>query len=201
MVWAARTSAVVGIVSLCFLAGSSIPALALALAWSPNGLFLYLYMRGGLHLPRFLQPVKPIEPVLYRWIGVGLVKRIVATRVWPMMHGFEPPPKLKNRQELLERTEHTARGAETCHAVTFVFAVFVALICLAIGRIAGALWILAFNLLLNGYPVMLQRVHRWRLQQLRARFREPSQALEPTPMLVTPRADARVAPSTRVADL
>ena len=29
----------------------------------------------------------------------------------------------------------------------------------------------------------------------------PNQALQPTPMLVTPRADARVAPSTGVADL
>ena len=31
--------------------------------------------------------------------------------------------------------------------------------------------------------------------------RRPNQALQPTPMLVTPRADARVAPSTGVADL
>ena len=30
---------------------------------------------------------------------------------------------------------------------------------------------------------------------------KPNQALQPTPMLVTPRADARVAPSTGVADL
>jgi hypothetical protein len=31
--------------------------------------------------------------------------------------------------------------------------------------------------------------------------KRPNQALQPTPMLVTPRADARVAPSTGVADL
>jgi hypothetical protein len=30
------------------------------------------------------------------------------------------------------------------------------------------MWIFAFNLLLNGYPVMLQRVNRWRVQQVRA---------------------------------
>ena len=34
-----------------------------------------------------------------------------------------------------------------------------------------------------------------------AMSRGPNQALQPTPMLVTPRADARVAPSTGVADL
>jgi hypothetical protein len=175
MVWALRITAVGGIVFLCFLARSGIPALASALAWGPNGLFLSLFMRGALHLPRFLEPVRPIEPVLYRWVGVGLVKQITATRVWPMMNGLEPPPKLKHRQEFLDRTEHSARGAEICHAATFVLAVFVALIFLVVGRISEALWILGFDLVLNGYPVMLQRVHRWRLQQIRARFKEPDQ--------------------------
>jgi hypothetical protein len=30
------------------------------------------------------------------------------------------------------------------------------------------MWIVAFNVLLNGYPVMLQRANRWRVQQIRA---------------------------------
>ncbi len=168
MIWALRIAAVVSLVGLNFLAGSGTPSLAFAVAWGPNGLFLWLYMRGNLHLPRFLEPVKPIEPVLYRWVGVGLVKRIVATRVWPVMNGFEPPPKLKNRHESLDRTEETARAAEICHAATFALAAVGASVCLAVGRISDALWVLAFNLLLNGYPVMLQRVHRWRIQQVRA---------------------------------
>jgi hypothetical protein len=175
MIWALRIVAVVSIVFLCYLAGSGIPSLALGVVWVPNVLFLSAFMRGALRLPRFVEPVKPIEPVLYRWIGVGLVKRIVATPLWPMVHGFKPPPKLKNRQEILDRTEHTARGAELCHGATFVLALFVGLICLAVGRISEALWILAFNLVLNGYPVMLQRTHRWRIQQVRAQVtsREP----------------------------
>jgi hypothetical protein len=168
MVWALRITAVGIIIGLCVLAGSGIPSLALAVVWGPNGLFLSLFMRGALHLPRFLEPVKPVEHVLYRWVGVGLVKKIVATRVWPLMHGFEPPPKPKNRQELLERTELSTKGAEVCHGATFILALFVALFCLAVGRFFEAMWIFAFNVLLNGYPVMLQRVNRWRLQQLRA---------------------------------
>lgn len=167
-IWALRITAIGSIVLLCVLAGSGIPSLAFALVWCPNGLFLAAFMRGTLHLPRFLEPVKPIEPVLYRWLGIGLVKRIVANPLWPMMHGFEPPPKLMNRQAFLDRAEHSARGAEICHAATFVFAFFLALVCLAFGRVSEALWILGFNLLLNGYPVLLQRVHRWRFQQVRA---------------------------------
>lgn len=66
-------------------------------------------MRGALRLPHFLVRVLPMEPVLYRWVGVGLVKRIVATRMWPLMNGFKPPPKPRTRQELLVRIELSRR--------------------------------------------------------------------------------------------
>lgn len=173
-VWGLRLLAMGSIVFLCSLAGSGLPALAFALAWGPNGLFLLAFTRGALQLPRFLVPVRPIEPVIYRRLGVGLVKRIVATRMWPLMNGLEPPPKSKNRQELLERTELTTKGAEVCHGATFILVFFVALFCLAVGQYSEVLWIFAFNLLLNGYPVMLQRVNRWRVQQVRALAREES---------------------------
>ncbi len=140
-----------------------------AFAERPNGLFLWAFMRGRLPFPRFLEPVNPIEPVLYRWLGVGLVKRIVANRIWPMLNGFDVPPKLTNGQQSLDRTEIMMKGAEICHGATFILAFSVALFCLAVGRIPQAAWILVFNQLLNGYPVMLQRANRWRIQQLRAK--------------------------------
>jgi len=155
-------------VFLCTLASSSLPMWAFALTWVPNGFFLSAYVKGALRLPQYLEPVHPVESLIYRWAGVGLIKRIVETRTWPMLGGFLPPPKAKNRQELLNRTEETARGAEVCHAATFILALLVLLTCLAMNKIAAAIWIFAFNMLLNGYPVMLQRTHRWRIQQIRA---------------------------------
>jgi hypothetical protein len=154
------------------LAGSPFPAFAFGLAWGPNGLFLIWFMRGALHLPRFLVSVHPSEPVLYRLLGVGFVKRIVATRIWPLMNGWEPPPKPRNRQELLDRVESATRGAEVCHGATFILASLVALLLLALGQFPEAAWVVAFNVLLNGYPVMLQRVNRWRVQQIRASTRQ-----------------------------
>jgi hypothetical protein len=150
------------------LTGSPFAAVAFALAWGPNGLFLMWFMRGALHLPRFLVPVHPIEPVLYRWVGVGFVKRIVATRMWPLMHGWKPLPKPRDRQELLDRVEVSTIGAEVCHGATFILASLVALFLLVVGQFPEAMWIVAFNVLLNGYPVMLQRANRWRVQQIRA---------------------------------
>jgi hypothetical protein len=173
-VWALRILIVATIIFLCSMAGSGIPSLAIALVWGPNGLFLSAYLRGRLHFPAFLEPVKPFEPVFYRWLGVGLVKRIVANPLWPMLLGFDVPAKLTNCRESLDRTETTMRAAEICHAATFVLAFSIALFCLAVGRIREAAWILVFNLLLNGYPVMLQRVNRWRVQQLRAKVDQQS---------------------------
>ena len=171
-VWGLLILIIAGIMFLCVIAGSSAPALGLTLAWVPNLLFLLALQRGALRLPRFLVSVKPIEPVLYRWVGVGLVKRIVATRMWPLLFGADPPEKLKNNQESLDRAELMMMGAEVCHGATFILMFPVALYFLAVGRISEVFWILGFNLLLNGYPVMLQRTNRWRIQQVRAKVHQ-----------------------------
>lgn len=170
-VWGLRILIVASILFLSVITGSSAPALGLMLAEMPNILFLFAFTRGAPHLPRFLVSVKPIEPVLYRWVGVGLVKRIVATRMWPLLFGADPPEKLKTNREALDRAELTMRGAEVCHGATFILMFPVALYYLAVGRIPEVFWILGFNLVLNGYPVMLQRANRWRIQQVRAKSR------------------------------
>lgn len=166
-VWALRIALILVIVILA-MQTSGIAALAFAVAWGPNGLFLWLFMQGRLKLPRALEPIHPIEPVLYRWLGVGWVKRIVATPLWPQINGFDVPPKATNRRDLLNRTDLSAQGAEICHLATFVGASLIALLPLAAGNISVAVWIVVLNVVLNGYPVMLQRCHRWRIQRIRA---------------------------------
>ncbi len=72
-----------------------------------------------------------------------------------------------NRLELLDRVELSTKGAEVCHGLTFILALAVAVICLALGQTSAAVWILVFNMALNGYPVMLQRSNRGRVQRVR----------------------------------
>jgi hypothetical protein len=166
-VWTLRVLIVSAIVLLCAWAKSGIPSWGVCIAWSPNGLFLWAFMRGTLRFPRFLEPVHRVEPVIYRWLGVGLVKRIVANRVWPMLHGVTPPSKPSARADFLDRIELDMKTAEICHAATFVLASCVAAYYLADGRASVAIWISVFNVALNAYPVMLQRSNRWRMQQAR----------------------------------
>jgi hypothetical protein len=151
-------------------ASSGMAALAFAVSSGANLLFLRLFMRGSLSLPRVLEQVHEIEPVIYHWLGVGLVKRIVATRLWPVLIGFDPPPQSKSRQDLLNRTEMAARGAEVCHAATFALTSLVGLVFLSVDNVTAAVWIAGCSVVLDGYPVMMQRCHRWRVQCIRAQI-------------------------------
>ena len=170
--WALRLLVLVGIALLCRLAHSGNPAFAFALAWVPNYVFLGAAMMGVLRLPRILEPVHRMEPVLYRWLGVGLIKWLVTTRAWLMLVGWQLPGGAASRHSVLERIELMSKGAEVCHGASFVFASSIAVLCLAFGSTVTGVWILAFNVVLNAYPIMLQRSIRWRVRQARYRAGE-----------------------------
>lgn len=167
-VWSLRLVVLGCIAALCVADGSPGPALAFALCWIPNGIFLALLVAGAFRLPAFLVPVHPIEPALYRWLGVGLVKWIVTRKAWLLLVGLEPPKKANSRDELLDRAEAVTKGAEACHGATLLLALAVAILFALFGHTRPAIWISAFNVALNVYPVLLQRSNRWRLHQFRA---------------------------------
>ena len=168
VVWTLRLLVLAALAILCRVVGSWRPAIAFAVALVPGIVFVTAYLAGVLRFPRCLVAVYPWEPVLYRWIGVGLAKRLVATRLWPEFVGVVPPPKPTHRHELLDYTEGATRGAEISHWASFVVALLIATACLCGGRSGIAAWILVFNVLINGYPIMVQRSNRWRVQQVRA---------------------------------
>lgn len=97
-VWGLRLLAFAALFGVCTLVGSGAPAGGFAVAFAPNGLFLCLYGRGTLRMPHFFEYVHPVEPRIYHWLGIGLVKRIVETRWWPMFFGSPPPAKIANRE-------------------------------------------------------------------------------------------------------
>jgi hypothetical protein len=172
-IWLLRLLVVVALVLLCVAAGSYAPAFAVTLVWGMTGLTFWAFLIGALRLPRFLLPVGRLEPAIYRRLGVGFVKKLVATRTWPVLNGFPPPEKLAGDQEALDRAEFTMQGAEVCHGAAFLLVLPVALFFLVNGRTAEVMWILAFNILLHAYPVMLQRSNRWRVQKVRQRRQVP----------------------------
>ena len=65
------------------------------------------------------------------------------------------------------------RSAEAAHGVAFGVMVSFSAIAFIAGSIEAACWLFLFNVLGNGYPVMLQRYNRGRIERLhRMRFNE-----------------------------
>ena len=109
---------------------------------------------------------------VYERLGVRIVK-------WLLRRGplavFNPdlhlPPPDARTPEAIARLEQGMRDAEASHAILLVVTVAVAAQAALRGWWAAAAWTLLFDVLVNGYPVMLQRYNRARLAR---RFATPA---------------------------
>jgi hypothetical protein len=115
-------------------------------------------------LPARTYDLRPFERDgrLYERLGVRVAKRLL--RRGPL-HVFNPklhlPPVIDAQN--LATLDAAMRNAETNHVIMFLIVVLVIAHALARGWWDAAAWTLVFNVLINAYPVMLQRYNRGRL--------------------------------------
>jgi hypothetical protein len=110
---------------------------------------------------------------VYERLGVRVAKYLLTSRVWR-----NPAFLFRSRGDrMLAALDDTLREAETGHVLAFGAMLFFTVYALAHTwwEIAG--WLTCFNVLVNGYPILLQRYNRGRLEELR---RRRSQARGPT---------------------
>lgn len=113
------------------------------------------------HLPAGWHRLRRFERSgrVYELLGVRVVK-------WLLRRGplavFNPHLHLpaERTPEHLARLEQRMKDAEASHAILLVLTLAVVANALAHGWWAAALWTVVFDLLLNGYPVLLQRYNR-----------------------------------------
>lgn len=160
---------VVGLLALVrgWLGGDSV-GFAVAVVWLPmTGLGTVSHV-VPFRLPARLRTLRPFEHRgrLYERLGVGLFKRLLrrGPATW-----FNPGLRLPAEPgpESLARLAQRMSVAEASHAVLLVATLPVAIHAAARGWWPAALTTLMLDVLVNGYPVMLQRYNRARL---RARF-------------------------------
>lgn len=113
-------------------------------------------------LPARLHELLPFErggARLYEVLGVRVVKSLL--RRGPLAV-FNPDLHLP-REPTPERIAHLdqrMRDAEASHAIMFVATIGGAIAARACGARTTARWMVAWDVVLNGYPVMLQRYNR-----------------------------------------
>ena len=152
LVWTARSA---GVDSVWF---------SLAVVWLPMTWVGMASRRMQVRLPDAYHRLRRFEQTgrVYEVTGVHLVKAVL--RRGPLAW-FNPDLHLPV-ERTAGRLEHLAqrmRDAEASHAVLFAATLGFAGLAAVRGWWTAALWTSVFDLLVNGYPVMLQRYNRARL--------------------------------------
>ncbi len=114
--------------------------------------------------PRYFT-IKPFEQNgrLYEKLGVGVFKKLV--RRGPLSI-FSPTLRFIGGVSALPKLEYEMRKAEAGHLTIFLVVLLFAGMAMVRGWFDAAGWMLLFSILLNGYPIMLQRYNRIRLQRM-----------------------------------
>ena len=156
MWWALRTLDVRG------------PWFALVVVWAPMTALGTVSHVTPIRLPERFHRLRPFEVDgrRYELLGVRVAKSMLrrGPAAWfnPRLH----LPATRDA-ESLARLDAAMRNAEASHALLFVAVLPVVVHALVRGWWAAAAWTLAFDVLLNGYPFVLQRYNRGRLETAR----------------------------------
>lgn len=117
-------------------------------------------------LPASYHRLRPFERDgrAYELVGVKLVKRLL--RRGPIA-AFNPGLHLPTEPTAarIGQLDQRMRDAEASHMILFVSTIGITVGAAAGGWSGAVGWILVFDVVLNGYPVMLQRYNRALLQQ------------------------------------
>ncbi|MBK8256676.1 MAG: hypothetical protein IPK82_28895 [Polyangiaceae bacterium] len=141
--------------------GPESPAFSFVIVWLPMtwlGTFSHFV---GMQLPKSYHTLRPFEMdgQIYQYLGVRLVKRLLRRGPFALFNpGLHLP--VERTPEQLNMLEQRMRTAETTHALLLVLTLGVVANAAARGWWVAAASTLVFNLVINGYPVMLQRYNR-----------------------------------------
>jgi hypothetical protein len=102
---------------------------------------------------------------VYERLGVRLFKRLV--RRGPLSI-FSPTLRFPKEKTIsaLRHLDDEMRKAETGHVFIFMLMLLFSSYALLRGWFDAVGWMLVFNVIINGYPIMLQRYNRIKLQEL-----------------------------------
>ncbi len=113
--------------------------------------------------PDYYRP-KPFEQKgqVYERLGVRLFKKLVRRGPLSIFSPTLRMPKDKTTTAL-RNLENEMRKAETGHVVILVIMLLLTVYPLLQGWLDTVFWMVLFNALINGYPIMLQRYNRIKL--------------------------------------
>lgn len=100
---------------------------------------------------------------IYKWIGVNGFRKLLVWIGWEKLN--KPSKPVKKSLTALQNLEYGTRQSEYGHLIIFFFVMVVALFVGAHHGFRQSLWLHVLNVVLNAYPIAVQRYNRPRLQR------------------------------------
>jgi hypothetical protein len=138
-------------------------------AWVLN----FMLMMGVLHFTQTFQPRLSssyyhskkweVEGKIYKWFGVHGFRKMLVWVGWEKLNKASRP--VKKNLNALKQLEYGTRQSEFGHLIIFFVVLPVALFVGAYYGFRQSLWLHLLNILLNVYPIAVQRYNRPRFQK------------------------------------
>ncbi len=143
------------------------PVVAFIVNWMVMACVATLFLVVRVSLPSTYYEARPFERSgrVYECIGIRLVKKFLRRGPLRILSPRLRLPKEKT-VVTLRNLQNEMRKAETAHVLTLVLMLLLIGYSAVKGWLDAALWLLLFDLLLNVYPIMLQRYNRIKLDDL-----------------------------------
>jgi hypothetical protein len=162
--------------------GAASGGFAFLIVWAPMAWLGIVSRFVHVRLPPRFHELRRFErrPRLYTVLGVRVVKRLLRRGPLAIFNpGLHLP--VEKSPEQLARLEQTMKDAEASHFVLLVATLGVVINAAARGWWLAAALTLLFDVLLNGYPVMLQRYNRALLHDRFPMLASAGTQLQPEP--------------------
>lgn len=104
------------------------------------------------------------EGEIYKLAGVNIFRKLLVWVGWEKLNKKTLP--VKNSPESLQNLANATKQSEFGHLVSFIIVMICTIFVAANFGIENSIWLLALNVLLNAYPIFLQRYNRPKFERL-----------------------------------
>jgi hypothetical protein len=106
---------------------------------------------------------------IYEWFGVHVFRKVLVWVGWEKLHKDANP--VKKNLDALEHLEYNTRQSEFGHLIIFFIVLLPTIFVWFYNGFIQSLWLIILNIILNIYPIYVQRYNRPRLQKLLIKLR------------------------------
>jgi Glycosyl-4,4'-diaponeurosporenoate acyltransferase len=101
---------------------------------------------------------------IYKWFGVNAFRKIMVWIGWEKLNKASNP--VKKNLDVIKQLEFRTRKSEFEHGIIFFIVLIFNMVVLLKYGILESLWLFFLNLVLNVYPIIVQRYNRPRLRKI-----------------------------------